>query len=238
MMTTLDGKIVLLTGANRGIGLALARRFLGAGARCMLTVRSDAAAAALARELGDGAAPLAIERCDIGVESDVTALLGRVRERVDRIDVLINNAAIFLEDDRGASALTMPLRVLRETLEVNLYGTIAMCQAFAPLVPRGGRIINVSSTMGQLSDGGLPPYATAYSMSKTALNAYTSALANSLAERGVMADVLHPGWVQTDMGGPGAQITPEAATDTVMYLAERALGPTGKFWFERRVIPW
>jgi NAD(P)-dependent dehydrogenase (short-subunit alcohol dehydrogenase family) len=129
-------------------------------------------------------------------------------------------------------------RVLEETLRTNLFGTIAMCTAFVPLIASGGRIINVSSTMGQLGDGGLEPYAVAYSVSKAALNAYTTALANRLRERGVLADVVHPGWVQTEMGGPGAQITPEQGTETIVFLATRKAGETGRFWNQQRVAAW
>jgi NAD(P)-dependent dehydrogenase (short-subunit alcohol dehydrogenase family) len=113
-----------------------------------------------------------------------------------------------------------------------------MCTAFLPLIPAGGRIINVSSTMGQIGDGGLEPYAVAYSVSKAALNAYTTALANRIRERHILADVVHPGWVQTDMGGPGAQISPEEGTETIVFLATRKPGETGRFWNQKRVAVW
>ena len=234
-MHDVNGKNVLITGANRGIGLALAERFLVEGATCILVIRDVAKRAALARTLGPRAT---IEIADIADEASVSELRDRVRGRFPRIDVLINNAAIFLSADRDTHADSLDPRIMRETLDVNLFGTMAMCAAFTPLIPAGGRIINLSSTMGQLEDG-IAPYATAYSVSKTALNAYSSSLAAALRDREILVDSFHPGWVKTEMGGAGAQIEPQAATQTAFFLATRpADGATGRFWFESKPIAW
>jgi NAD(P)-dependent dehydrogenase (short-subunit alcohol dehydrogenase family) len=203
-MSELTAKTVLVTGANRGIGRALADRFLALGATTLLTARSAAARETLARELAGAGERVRVFGCDIADPDSVRALRAEVAAAVPHLDVLVNNAGIFVKTDRLMYADDLDPRVLDETLRTNLFGTIAMCTAFVPLIPAGGRIINVTSTMGQLSDGGLEPYAVAYSVSKAALNAYTTALANRLRERRIMADVVHPGWVQTDMGGPGA----------------------------------
>ncbi len=235
-MQELSGKNVIITGANRGIGLALAKRFLSEGATCILVIRNAVKRDELAQAVGH-ADRATIEIADISDENAVRALYVRVRARFPRIDVLINNAAIFLPEDMDTHADTLDPRIMRETLEVNLFGTMAMCATFAPLVPAGGRIINVSSTMGQLDDG-ITPYATAYSVSKTALNAYSSSLAAALSDRKILVDAFHPGWVKTEMGGPGAQIEPEAATQTAYFLATRPPGATGRFWFESKPIAW
>jgi NAD(P)-dependent dehydrogenase (short-subunit alcohol dehydrogenase family) len=236
-MHEVNGKNVLITGANRGIGLALAERFLVEGATCILTTRDASKRESLASALGNPQRAT-IEVADIADPSSVSELRDRVRARFPRIDVLINNAAIFLSGDMETHADTLDPRIMRETLEVNLFGTIAMCAAFAPLIPAGGRIINVSSTMGQLNDG-ITPYATAYSVSKTALNAYTSSLAAALSGRKIMVDTFHPGWVKTEMGGPNAQIEPHEATQTAVFLATRAPSDTtGRFWFESKPIAW
>jgi len=237
-MNELTGKTVLVSGANRGIGRALADRFLAAGATVLLTVRSAAAARALDAELRDFAGRFAIYECDIADPASVERLRDAVVSAGHALDMLVNNAGVFVKTDRLMFADDLDPRVLEETLRTNLFGTIAMCTAFAPLIPRGGRIINVSSTMGQLSDGGLEPYAVAYSVSKAALNAYTSALANRLRERGVLADAVHPGWVQTEMGGPGAQISPREGTDTIFFLATRSAGETGRLWNQSRIADW
>jgi NAD(P)-dependent dehydrogenase (short-subunit alcohol dehydrogenase family) len=229
--------IVLVTGANRGIGRALVERFLGSGATCVATARSEETGARLVAELQRYGDRAFVEHVDISDETQVRALRDRVGERLRRVDILVNNAGILLEEDRHTGPDHLPLDVLRRTLDTNLIGTVAMCSAFIPLIPKGGRIINVSSTMGQL-EGGLETYATAYAISKTALNAYTSALAAALESRKIFVDAMHPGWVKTAMGGPGAQITPEVATETAFFLATRPEGETGLFWRRNNVIPW
>jgi NAD(P)-dependent dehydrogenase (short-subunit alcohol dehydrogenase family) len=237
-MNELTGKTVLVTGANRGIGRALADRFLALGATTLLTARSADARETLARDFAAAGDRVRVFGCDIADPDSVRALHAAVAAAVPRLDVLVNNAGVFVKTDRLMFADDLDPRVLDETLRTNLYGTIAMCTALLPLIPAGGRIINVSSTMGQLGDGGLEPYAVAYSVSKAALNAYTSALANRLRERRILADVVHPGWVQTDMGGPGAQISPDEGTETIVYLATRPAGETGRFWNRKRIVAW
>jgi NAD(P)-dependent dehydrogenase (short-subunit alcohol dehydrogenase family) len=237
-MTELTGKTVLVTGANRGIGRALADRFLALGATMLLTARSAAARETLAHDFASAGERVRVFGCDIADPESVRALHAEVAAAVPQLDVLVNNAGVFVKKDRLMYADDLDPGVLDETLRTNLYGTIAMCTAFLPLIPAGGRIINVSSTMGQIGDGGLEPYAVAYSVSKAALNAYTTALANRIRERQILADVVHPGWVQTDMGGPGAQISPEEGTETIVFLATRKAGETGRFWNQKRVAVW
>jgi NAD(P)-dependent dehydrogenase (short-subunit alcohol dehydrogenase family) len=233
----LESKIVVITGAGRGIGHALIGRFLAAGATCVATARREEEVKRLAEELAPFGDQALAERVDIADEAQVRGLRNRVRERLRRVDVLVNNAGILIDEDRRIGADQLPLVLLQHTLETNLFGTIAMCTAFAPLIPEGGRIINLSSTMGQLADGLEPQYA-AYAISKTALNAYTSSLAAALRKRKILVDAMHPGWVKTAMGGAGARITPDEATETALFLATRAPGETGRFWHEKRIIPW
>jgi NAD(P)-dependent dehydrogenase (short-subunit alcohol dehydrogenase family) len=232
---SLEGKLALISGANRGIGRAIAERFLAEGARCILTVRNHETAADLAGQFPERTAEL--EVCDLADAASIGALGKRVRARHATIDILVNNAAVFLKEDRATTADQLDAALLQATLDVNLFGTIAMCRTFAPIIGRGGRIINLSSTMGQL-DGGLEPYAVAYGISKTALNAYTSALAAALQKRGILVDAYHPGWVKTEMGGAGAQREPGDATHTALFLATRPDGRTGRFWLDGKTIPW
>lgn len=232
-MQELNNRVCLITGAARGIGRAIAERFGAAGATLILTVRNDAAE----RELRDAFPGATIAHCDIAVDADVHRLRDVVQQAHGHVDMLINNAGVFVDADHELTADRLDRATLQTTLDTNLFGTIAMCVAFAPLVPDGGRIINVSSTMGQLDDG-LEPYATAYSVSKTALNAYTSSLAAALRVRHILTDAMHPGWVQTEMGGPNARITPEESTETAWFLATRAPGDTGKFWDRSAVTAW
>lgn len=233
-MTPLNEKIVLVTGAGRGIGLALVRRFLAGGAQVIGTVRSDRAEHQLRAACPDPA--LVIERCDVTRESDAAALAARLARAPGRVDVLINNAGVFL--DRGTPVEALDGATLQATLATNLFGPVALCAALLPLIPRGGRIINVSSTLGQLGDGGLRASGAAYGISKAALNAYTTALANALRPREIFVDAMHPGWVKTDMGGAGAPLDPPAATETAYFLATREGGPTGSFWDRSEVTAW
>jgi NAD(P)-dependent dehydrogenase (short-subunit alcohol dehydrogenase family) len=142
---------------------------------------------------------------------------------------------VFL--DRGVPADALAPDVLQQTLATNLFGAVVMCGALLDLVPRGGRIINVSSTLGQL-ERGIGATGAAYAISKTALNAYTSALAAAVRERGILVDAMHPGWIKTDMGGPGAPLEPEAATETALFLATRAPGETGRLWNKSALTAW
>jgi NAD(P)-dependent dehydrogenase (short-subunit alcohol dehydrogenase family) len=234
--TSLEGRLALITGANRGIGHAIAERFLAEGARCILTVRNQETAASMLGRFPERTTEL--EVCDLADPSAIAALGKRVRARHATLGILVNNGAVFLQADRAMTADQLDPAVLRATFDVNLFGTIEMCRTFAPMMPRGGRIINLSSTMGQL-DGGLEPYAVAYSISKSALNAYTSALAAALHKRGILVDAYHPGWVKTEMGGPGAQREPGDASSTALFLATRtAGGRTGRFWLDDKPIPW
>lgn len=224
-----NDRIVLVTGANRGIGRAIAQRFLAEGWMVIAAVRADAGVPGGAQ----------IERCDLRERASVDALAERVRARFGRIDVLINNAAIFEDDDASASAAEVDPEVLRRTLDVNVVGTVAVTVALLPLIPRGGRVVNLASDLGQFGKpGGMTPTMVAYSMSKAALNAYTSALANALRERAIRVDSVHPGWVKTEMGGPHARLEPEEGAERVYRVATRADGETGRFWKDDAPAPW
>jgi NAD(P)-dependent dehydrogenase (short-subunit alcohol dehydrogenase family) len=247
-------RIVLVTGANRGIGRAIARRFLAAGDTVVATVRSAdgerelrevPAREASAGGVGEGAEPgakgsrLVVERCDVRERAQVEGLAERVRGRFGRVDVLVNNAAVFEERDYALRADELDSELLRRTLDVNVVGTATVCVAILPLVPRGGRVVNLSSDLGQFGKpGGMTATMVAYSLSKAAVNAYTSALGNAVRSRGILVDSLHPGWVRTAMGGANAPLAPEDGAEAVYRLATRAAGETGRFWRDGAPAPW
>ncbi len=236
-------RIVLVTGANRGIGRAIARRFLAAGDTVVATVRSAGGEREL-REVLEGEAGakgsrLLVERCDVRERAQVERLAERVRERFGRVDVLVNNAAVFEERDFALRADELDPELLRRTLDVNVVGTATVCVAILPLLPRGGRVVNLSSDLGQFGKpGGMTATMVAYALSKAAVNAYTSALANAVRSRGILVDSLHPGWVRTAMGGPNAPLAPEDGAEAVYRLATRAVGESGRFWRDGAPAPW
>jgi NAD(P)-dependent dehydrogenase (short-subunit alcohol dehydrogenase family) len=152
------------------------------------------------------------------------------------VDVLVNNAGILRGEDEGALETTTA--DLRAMFETNVIGAVSMAQAFVPgMVERGyGRVVNVSSQAGQLT--AMESYAAAYSISKAALNAFTRQLAAETEGTGVLVNSACPGWVRTDMGGPGAPRSVEEGADTIVWLATTVTGPSGGFYADRRKIDW
>ncbi len=221
--------VALVTGANRGIGFEVVRQLAEKGYAVALASRDEQAGReAAARLAGRG---LAVEPLQLDVTSDasVRAALERFRERYDRLDALVNNAGVLL--DEGVSGLEVPVETVHATFEVNVYGALRVAQAFAPLLiaREGGNIVNVSSIMGQLAYAG-PGY-LAYRSSKAALNMITRVLAAELKPHGVRVNSAHPGWVRTRMGGPAAPGTPEEGAGPIVWLATLGPdGPTGGFF--------
>ena len=231
----LTGKTAVITGAGRGIGFAIASVFAGEGARCALLVRRRAAGETAAGKLPAESMPLVVVG-DVVSESDMRAAAAAVAKECDEVDILVNNAGVLFDEDRAAGAAAMGAKTLERTLAVNLFGAVHVSEAFLPMLRDGGRIINVSSTMGQL-EGGSAGYAPAYCISKTALNAYTEALAADLAPRRIMVDCFHPGWAKTSMGGPGATVDPMQSAQVALFLATRPSSKnTGKFWRHPGVV--
>ncbi len=231
-----EQRTALVTGANRGIGLEVCRRLAAKGLRVVLTARQRARAEAAAQALrsaGDVTAAV----LDVTDAASIRALTGDLAARGWRVDVLVNNAAILVGE--ASAVLEMHDDDLRRSFETNVFGAVAVSQAFAPgmMQRKYGRIVNVSSASGQLESMGT--YAPAYSMSKTALNAFTRQLAAATRGHGVLVNSACPGWVRTDMGGPGATRSVAEGADTIVWLATLpAAGPSGGFFSDRQPIAW
>ena len=224
-------RTALVTGANRGIGLEVCRQLAALGYRVILTARDGSRAEAAVRSLRSPANVTAAQ-LDVTDPSSIAAAAAQ-----NPVDVLINNAGILIDDD--IDLLDLPADKLRETFDTNLFAPVAVSQAFVPgmIARRYGRIVNVSSQAGQLASMGT--YAPAYSMSKTALNAFTRQLAAAVKGTGVLVNSACPGWVRTDMGGAGAPRSVEEGADTIVWLATlEAKGPTGGFFSDRKPIAW
>ena len=235
-------RTALVTGGNRGLGFETARQLARSGYRVILAARGLAKAEAAARALR--AEKLDVVAFELDVASDASC--GRLKS-LGAVDALVNNAGVLLESDENPlalgllsrSALDVAPELLRDTFETNTLGAYRVIQAVAPgMRDRGyGRIVNVSSGLGQLNDmgGGYP----AYRVSKTALNALTRIFAAELRDRGVLVNSVCPGWVKTDMGGPQARLAPEEGVRTIVWAATLpGDGPTGGFFRNLEPIPW
>ena len=233
-----DSRIALVTGANRGIGLEVCRQLAARGFHVVLTARDPRKAEAAARTIRTaGAGSVMAAALDVTDDGSIRAVASDLAARALHVDVLVNNAAILIGEDEGM--LETPIADLRATFETNVMGAIAVSQAFVPgMIERGyGRIVNVSSQAGQLAS--METYAPAYSISKTALNAFTRQLAAETKGTDVLVNSACPGWVRTDMGGPGAPRSVEEGADTIIWLVTLgAKGPTGGFFSDRRKIEW
>ena len=230
-------RVAVVTGANRGLGLEIARQLLAQGHRVALTGRDRDAVERARRGLGPGADRAIAEEMDVTEPSTVAAAARSVHDRWGRIDVLVNNAAILLGENDDV--LDIPGEAYRTTFETNLFGAIETCRVFIPamVAHRYGRVVNVSSGAGQLA--GMSTYAPAYSMSKAALNALTRILAKTHHSQGVLVNAADPGWVRTDMGGRSAPRSVQKGADTIVWLATLPDdGPTGGFFRDRRPIEW
>ncbi len=234
----MEPRIAVVTGANRGIGLEICRQLVRHGLKVVLTSRSAAKGRLALKTLAEDQIEVHYHLLDVTNPVSIKALAAHVAERYGRIDVLVNNAGVLL-DPRGSRVLDAKLKTFRDTLETNLLGPLQLAQALVPLMKkhRYGRIVNLSSGQGQLSDMGVGT--PAYRVSKTALNALTRVLAAELDGSGILVNSMCPGWVKTDMGGPNATRTVDQAADTAVWLATLPDdGPNGAFFRDRQPIPW
>ncbi len=228
--------IVVVTGANRGIGFEICRQLAARGARLVLTARKAEAGDEAVKQLAAQKVKARFHPLDVTSPESIRGLREFLEREFGGLDVLINNAGILLDDD--ANGLEVNLPTIRKTLETNTLAPLLISQTLSPLLKRSrdGRIINLSSGMGALSDMGGDH--AAYRISKTALNAVSGILASELSGK-VTVNSMCPGWVRTDMGGPGAQRDVAQGADTAVWLAlDAPRDLTGKFLRDRKIIPW
>ena len=175
---------------------------------------------------------------DVAAAGSIDQAVERLGSKVEVLDGLINNAGVL--DDRGISIIDAEIDLIRRTLETNTFGPLYLTQKLASLLakaPDGGRVVNLSSGLGQLHDMG--DSHPAYSISKTALNAVTRQLSGALKSKGIAVNSVCPGWVKTDMGGEGAHRTVDQGADTPVWLVTTAPASlTGEFLRDRKSIPW
>jgi len=223
---------VLVTGANRGLGLEFVRQYAADGWRVLAACRKPAAAA----ELKEIKADVQLHALDMREDTQIPALAMTLAR--EPIDILINNAGVIGPREHFGKTET---QAWLDVFHVNSIAPAHMAEAFVDHLERGGRklIVNITSKMGSVADntsGG----SYIYRSSKAALNMVAKTLAVDLAARGITVVLFHPGWVRTDMGGPSALITPrESVAGMREKIATLTPADSGKFFnFDGRPLPW
>jgi NAD(P)-dependent dehydrogenase (short-subunit alcohol dehydrogenase family) len=240
-------KIALVTGANKGIGFETARQLAkSGGVHVILAARDHAKGVGAALTLQGEGLDVEALTLDVTDAGSIAAAVKDITGKFGRLDILINNAGISL-DDRTKKVSEQPLEVYRKTFETNLFAVITVTQAFLPLLRKSaaGRIVNLSSILASMtlhSDPTSPIYqfkVPAYNVSKTAVNAWTVQLAYELRDTKIKVNAAHPGYVKTDMGGPSApmEIVDGAKTSVALALID-AEGPNGAYIHLGEPLPW
>ena len=228
-------KTVLITGANRGIGFETARQLAGRGHHVVIGVRSEQRGQKALSEL-NGAGKVSLLVLDVSDSKSIAAAASRFAP-IGQLDVLINNAGIY--PDEGLSVLTISREQIVSTFQTNTFGPLEMTRAFLPHLKKSSaaRVINMSSGYGQLE--GLSANVPSYCLSKMTLNGITIMLAEALKDHRIAVNSMCPGWVRTDMGGSTAPRSVAEGADTAVWLASEADQKlTGKFFRDRKEIPW
>ncbi|MEH0844211.1 SDR family NAD(P)-dependent oxidoreductase [Micromonospora sp. CPCC 205711] len=223
--------VAVVTGANRGIGLEVARQLVARGVETVLTARDPARARAAAERIGAAHGVV-----DVADDGSVDRFQGWLRDRYGTLHVLVNNAGGHY--DAGQDAVSADLAVVGEALAVNLLGAWRVCRALLPLMAEGGRVVNVSSGAGSFAETAGAAGTPAYAVSKAALNMLTVKLAAELRHRRIAVNAVCPGWVATDMGGAGGRPVADGAAGVVWAATLGPDAPTGGFFRDGHPIPW
>lgn len=228
-------KIALVTGGNRGIGYAICKTLAEQGVHVLLGARDPASGENAAESLRSKSLAVEFVKLDVTDENDIKNAAYMVDNQFGKLDILINNAGIIGPSDDTS---VLEKSTLIKTLEINFFGPFQVCQGFLELLKKSesGRIINISSGMGALSEMGSGH--ASYRLSKTALNGLTTALSADLASTNIKVNSVCPGWVKTRLGGDAAPRTPEKGAETAAWLALEADVPTAKFFRDKQIIEW
>ena len=234
-------KIAIITGANRGIGLALVKRLLSEGVFVYATSRrvADYPLGQIPSEYDQN---LRTEFLDVSNRESIQKLSKLVRQRHGGVDILVNNAGVYLDNPRKTtydSLTDMDFSDFETTMDINVSGPLNLITEFLPSMKERnyGRIVNVSSGMGRFDD--MDTGSPFYRISKAALNAVTKVVSSDVKDYDILINSVCPGWVKTDMGGKGAPITPDdAAIDIVWACLLSSGGPSGHFFRNRKPLDW
>ncbi|QSJ20739.1 SDR family oxidoreductase [Nostoc sp. UHCC 0702] len=244
----LNNKVALITGANKGIGFEMSRQLGLHGLTILIAARNLEAAKKAAADLenqGVLAQPIAL---DINNSSQIQSVVQQIGEQFGKLDVLINNAGVFLDGDWLISnASSVSIDIIRQTFNTNFFALVELTQALLPLILKSpsGRIVNMSSIEGSLTlhaDPNSPIYDSkpfAYNASKAAVNSFTVHLAHELRNTPVKVNSAHPGWVKTELGGEGAIMDLAEGGKTGVELAILSDdGPSGGFFHLGQPVLW
>jgi len=243
----MNNKVALVTGATRGIGLETVRQLAQNDVHVILAGRDRAKAVAAADQLRAKGHDVEAITLDVTDENSIAAAAKQVATKHGKLDILVNNAGIMIDDTQKTPS-QQPLENWRKTFDTNVFGLIAVTQAFLPLLAKSsaGRIVNVSSLLGSIThhaDPASPIYdykaPVSYNVSKSTVNAWTVQLAHELRNTSIKVNTIHPGHVKTDMGGESApmEIVDGARTGVELALAD-GNAPNGSFSHLGQSLPW
>jgi NAD(P)-dependent dehydrogenase (short-subunit alcohol dehydrogenase family) len=230
-------RIALVTGANRGIGFEVSRQLAEQNTIVLLSGRDHKSTKQAVKDLIEEGLNVEAIELDVADPDQIDHAVNYIEAKFERLDVLVNNAAVYL--DEGKSIFDLSVEVFQDTLEINLIGPLRLTQGLIPLLKRSeaGRIVNVSSGMGALSDMG--GREAAYRVSKTGLNALTRIMASELIGTRIKVNAICPGWVRTDMGGGSATRSVEEGARGIVWAATLPEdGPTGGFFRDGMSLAW
>jgi NAD(P)-dependent dehydrogenase (short-subunit alcohol dehydrogenase family) len=228
---------ILITGANRGIGLETAHQLARRGFQIIIGARDAKSAAKAVEGIQKAGGRAVFLSLDVSDSDNIRAAAKEFSKQFQHLDVLINNAGIY--PDKGVNILDVSRGQMADTFQTNTFGALEVTQAFLPYLRKSpaARVINVSSGYGQLD--GLSSNVPSYCLSKLALNGLTIMLAQALKGDRIAVNSMCPGWVRTDMGGANADRSVEEGAETAVWLAADAPHKlTGRFFRDRKEIPW
>tara|TARA_X000001036_G_scaffold281476_1_gene261385 strand:+ start:1554 stop:2243 length:690 start_codon:yes stop_codon:yes gene_type:complete len=228
----LKNKNIFITGGNRGIGKGLVN-ILGVDNNVIFSVRESAKGEEAIRDFKSQKVEYVV--LDVDNFESVHQAKKIIKSKMDTIDILFNNAGILIPQYEVPAVDTSEESILK-TFQTNTLGPLRIIRSFLDMIPKGGRIVNISSGMGQLDEmeGG----SLAYRLSKTSLNALSKILSVELEKRDISVNAICPGWVQTDMGGSNASLTVEESTEKIVAFALHEEFPNGKFLRHGEILPW
>ena len=244
-MSSFQGKVAVVTGGNKGIGLETCRQLAELGFNVLLGSRDLGRGKTAADSLRQDGLNVHALKLDVNSAADRSAVVQYITDEFGHLDALINNAGTIL--DRGVKPSEVSLDVLHQTFELNFFSVVALTQQLLPLIRKSpaGRIVNVSSNLASLTKHGDPKSDIydvkylAYNASKASLNAFTLHLAHELRETPIKVNSAHPGWVKTTLGGEEAPMNVIDGAKTSVQLATLpADAPTGQFVHLGKTIPW